>query len=70
MILGIDFLSKNGLGLDPSFTELYWLDKSTANWHQAKLQFSKNTTINPISNKIVTLNVLTNRGGFRVAEAG
>ena len=69
-ILGIDFLSKNGLGLDPSSTKLYWTDKSMANWHQAKLQCSKKITINPISNKIVTLNILTNRGGFRVAKAG
>jgi hypothetical protein len=56
--------------LDPLSTELYWTDKSTANWHQAKLQCSEKITINPISNKIVTLNVLTNRRGFRVAEAG
>jgi hypothetical protein len=70
MILKIDFLSKNGLGLDPSSTELYWTDSLTANWHQAKLQCSKKTTFNPISNKMVTLNVLTNRGGFRVAESG
>jgi len=28
MILGIDFLSKHGLGLDPSSAELYWTDKS------------------------------------------
>ena len=40
MILGIDFLSKHGLGLDPSSAELYWTDKSTANWHHAKLQCS------------------------------
>jgi hypothetical protein len=70
MILGIDFLSKNGQGLDPSSTELYWTDKSTANWHQAILQCSKKIMINPTSNKIVTLNVLTNCGGFQVAEAG
>jgi hypothetical protein len=69
-ILGIYFLSKFGLGLDPSSSELYWTDKSSANWHQAKLQCSKKITINPISNKMVTLNVLTNRGGFQVAEAG
>jgi hypothetical protein len=70
MILGIDFLTKYGLGLDPSSSALYWTDKSTANWHQAKLQCPEKITINPISNKIVTLNVLTNCGGFRVAEAG
>ena len=70
MILGIDFLSKHGLGLDPSSAELYWTDKSTANWHHAKLQCSEQITINPTTNKMVTLNVLTNRGGFRVAEAG
>ena len=70
MILGINFLSKNRLGLDPSSTKLYWTDKSTVNWHQAKLQCSKKITINPISNKIMTLNILTNCGGFQVAEAG
>jgi hypothetical protein len=70
MILGIDFLSKNRLGLDPLFTELYWTNKSTANWHQAKLQCSEKITINPISNIMVTLNVLMNSGGFRVAKAG
>jgi hypothetical protein len=37
MILGIDFLTKYRLGLDPSSSELYWTDKSTANRHQAKL---------------------------------
>jgi hypothetical protein len=28
---GIDFLTKFGLGLVPSSSELYWTDKSTAN---------------------------------------
>ncbi len=70
MILGIEFLSKGGLGLDPSSMELYWTNKSTANWHQAKLQCSEKITINPISIKIVTLNIVTKHGGFRVAEAG
>jgi hypothetical protein len=60
MILGIDFLSKHGLGLDPSSAELYWTDKSTANWHHAKLQCSEQITINPTTNKMVTLNVLMN----------
>lgn len=39
-------------------------------WQRAKMQCSEKITNNPISKKIVTLNVLKNGGGFPVSKAG
>ena len=68
-ILGIDFFVKHGLGYDPGSLELYWSDKSATRWNVADLHCAEKITIEPTTTKIVTLNVITNRG-FRVAEAG
>ena len=67
-IIGIDFATKFGLGFDPSTAELYWTDQSRNRWNVANLQCSEQIKIEPTSNKVVTLNVITQRG-FRVAEA-
>jgi hypothetical protein len=62
MILGINFFQEHGLGYDPTSQEFYWTDCSTPDWHSANLQCSEQITINPMSNKWVTLNVLTESG--------
>ncbi len=62
MILGINFFQEHGLGYDPTSQELYWTDCSTPDWHTANLQYSEQITINPTSNKWVTLNILTESG--------
>ena len=68
-IMGIDFFIKYGLGYDLGSLKLYWTDKSENRWNVADLHCAEKITIEPTSTKIVTLNVITNRG-FRVAEAG
>ena len=67
MILGINFFQEHGLGYDPTMQEFYWTDCATPDWHTANLQCSESITINPTSNKWVTLNVLT-ESGFRIAD--
>jgi hypothetical protein len=66
-ILCIDFFQTVGLGYDPSSRELYWMDKSDSTWSAANLQYSEKITIEPTTNKVVTLNVITRRN-FRDAE--
>jgi len=60
-ILGIDFFQTVGLGYDPSSSKLYWTDKSDSTWSTANLQCSEKITIEPTTNKVVTLNVITRR---------
>ncbi len=67
MILGINFFQEHGLGYDPTSQELYGTDCCTPDWHTANLQYSEQVTINPTSNKWVTLNVLT-ESGFQIAD--
>jgi hypothetical protein len=67
MILGINFFQEHGLGYDLTMQEFYWTDCSTPDWHTANLQCSEAITINPKSNKWVTLNVLTETG-FQIAD--
>jgi hypothetical protein len=67
MILGINFFPKHGLGYDPTSQELYWTDCSTPDWNTASLQCSEQITTNPTSNKLVTLNVIT-ESGFQIAD--
>ncbi len=67
IILWINFFQEHGLGYDPTSQELYWTDCSTPDWNTASLQCSKQITINPISNKLVTLNVIM-ESGFRIAD--
>ncbi len=62
MILGINFFQEHELGYDPTSQEFHWTDCSTPDWHTANLQCSEQITINPTSNKWVTLNVLTESG--------
>ena len=69
MIMGNDFFCEYGLGYDPSSQELYWTEKAGLEWSIADLQNSERITLEPTSNKVVTLNVITKRG-YRVAEAG
>jgi hypothetical protein len=67
MILGINFFQEHGLGYDPTSQEFYWTDCPTPDWHIANLQCSEQITINPTSNKWVTLNVLM-ESGFRIVD--
>jgi hypothetical protein len=59
IILGINFFQEHRLGYDPTSQKLHWTDCSTPNWSTASLQCSQQITINPTSNKLVTLNVIT-----------
>ena len=68
MILGIDLIHKNNLGYDPSNQSLYWADKNQ-NWSIANLQCAKNITIEAMTVKVVTLNVITERN-YRIATPG
>jgi hypothetical protein len=67
IILGINFFHEHGLGYDPTSQELYWTICSTPDWNTASLQCSEQITINPTSNKLVTLNVILD-SGFRIAD--
>jgi hypothetical protein len=67
LILGINFFQEHGLGNDPTSQELYWTDCSTPDWHTASLQCSEEITINPTSNKLVTLNI-SMESSFRIAD--
>ena len=58
-ILGINFFQTVGLGYDPCSRELYWMDKSDSTWSTANLQCYEKITIEPTTNKVVTLNVIT-----------
>jgi len=61
MILGINFFQ------NPSSQELYWTDCSTPDWSTASLQCAEQITINPTSNKLVTLNVFS-KSGYRISD--
>jgi len=67
MILGINFCQTHGLGYDPSTEGIYWTDSESSSWTAANLQSSEKITIQPTSNIVVTLNVIS-RKGYRVAE--
>ena len=68
MILGIDFIVKFSLGYDPTTQSLYWSD-TDANWTNANLQCTREITLEPMSNKFVTMNVLDHRK-FRIGVPG
>jgi hypothetical protein len=66
-ILGINFFNKVGLAYNPENHELFWTNKDGANWKTAELQCPDKLTLEPTSNKVVTLNVVT-RKGYRIAD--
>jgi hypothetical protein len=67
-ILGLDFFHQAGLAYDPENHELFWTDKDGAKWKTAELQGPDKLTLEPTSNRVVTLNVVTRRG-YRTADA-
>ena len=67
-ILGLDFFHQAGLAYNPENHELFWTDKDGAKWKTAKLQCPDKLTLEPTSNRVVTLNVVTRRG-YRTADA-
>jgi len=67
-ILGLDFFQHAGLTYDPENHELFWTNKDGANWKTAELQCPDKLTLEPTSNKVVTLNVVTRRG-YRIPDA-
>ena len=68
LIMGINFFHDVGLAYDPGNQEIYWTDKTGSNWTTANLQCPAKLTLEPTSNKMVTLNVIT-RKGYRIAQA-
>ena len=66
-ILGLNFFQHAGLAYDPGNHELFWTDKNGAKWKTAELQCPAKLTLEPTSNRVVTLNVIT-RGGYRIAD--
>jgi hypothetical protein len=66
-ILGINFFNDAGLAYDSENQEHFWTDKNGTNWKNAELQCPDKLTLEPTSNKVVTLNVVTRRG-YRIAE--
>jgi hypothetical protein len=68
LILGLNFFQHVGLAYDPGNQEIFWTEKTGANWKTAKLQCPAKLTLEPTSNRVVTLNVITRRG-YRNADA-
>jgi hypothetical protein len=68
LILGINFFQHAGLAYDPGNQEIFWTKKAGANWKTAKLQCPAKLTLEPNSNRVVTLNIKTRRG-YRIADA-
>jgi hypothetical protein len=68
LILGINFVQHAGLAYDPGNHEHFWTDKTGARWKTAELQCPAKLTLEPTSNRVVTLNVITRRG-YRIADA-
>jgi hypothetical protein len=66
-ILGINFFQHAGLAYNPKNHELFWTEKDGANWKTAKLQCPDKLTLEPTSNRVVTLNVVTRRG-YQIAD--
>ena len=58
MHLGLDFMHRPGLGYNARRRELFQSDKNSY-WKNANMELSKNVTLNPISNAVVTINVVT-----------
>ena len=67
-ILGINFFDYAGLAYDAENREHFWTDKNGTNWKTAELQCPDKLTLEPTSNRVVTLNVVTRRG-YRIADA-
>ena len=68
MILGIDFIVKFGLGFDTTDQTLFWADKDNS-WANANLVSTKQVVLEPMSNKFVTMNVMTHNN-FRIGTPG
>jgi hypothetical protein len=66
-ILGLDFFHQVGLAYEPENHELFWTDKDGAKCKTAELQCPDKLTLEPTSNRVVTLNVVTRRG-YRIAD--
>ncbi len=66
-ILGINFFCHAGLAYVPENHELFWTNKDGTNWKTAELQCPDKLTLEPTSNRVVTLNIITRRG-YRVAD--
>lgn len=58
MVLGIDFMHASGLSYDAGRRELFRSDK-TSHWKSADMELNEDVTLNPISNAVVTINVIT-----------
>ena len=58
MLLVLDFMHKTGLSYDTRRREFFQNDKNTY-WKTANMELSENITLNPISNAVVTINVVT-----------
>ena len=72
MLLGLDFMHKTGLSYDARRREFFQSDKNTY-WKTANMELNEDVTLNPISNAVVTINVVTrdqarpNKGSTAVA---
>jgi hypothetical protein len=68
LILGINFFQDAGLAYDPGNQEIFLTEKTGANWKSAELKCPIKLTLEPTSNRVVTLNVITRRR-YRIADA-
>ncbi len=64
----INFFQDAGLAYDPGNQDIYCTDKADSNSKTAEPQCSAKLTLDPTSNNIVTLNVIT-RKGYIIADA-
>ena len=58
MLLGLDFMHRTGLSYDARRREFFQSDRNSY-WKNANMELSENVTLNPISNAVVTINVVT-----------
>ena len=67
LILAINFFQHARHAYDPGNQEIFWIEKTRANWKTAEFQCPAKLTLEPTSNRVVTLNVITRRG-YRIAD--
>ena len=62
MILGIDFITKQGLNYSPATREFTWEDGAST-WQQGFCQSIKKETIPALSSRLIKVNLITTGGG-------